>query len=94
LLFRLGFKEWGSWFFDVEFFCESGDELVLRQAFSALVIVGCSEGEGISVEHFSVRVVVAGFEVGESLTRYWDAVYGDVDDGSVGPYGVGAVSTV
>ena len=85
-------EEWLSWFFDVEFFCQAGDELFFGESFSALVVVGCSKGDGVSVEELFVGVVVAGFVDRESLSWDWDSVYRDLDDATVCPDGVWAFS--
>ena len=58
------------------------------ESFSALVVVRCSKGDGVSVEELFVGVVVAGFVDRESLSRDGDSVYRDLDDATVCPDGV------
>ena len=87
-------EEWFPWLFDVEFFCQAGDEFFFGESFSSLVVVGCSEGDGVSVEELFVGVVVAGFVDRESLSWDRDSVYRDLDDATVCPDGVWAFSQV
>ena len=62
------------------------------ESFSSLVVVGCSEGDGVSVEELFVGVVVAGLVDWESLSWDRDSVYRDLDDATVCPDGVWAFS--